>query len=220
MNINIDSEMTKYKIGYLDESEQNRATFYRVFKNDFTVIFFEDNSKIKTLEELLSQIDELGLDALAVDYKLADSGWVRYNGDEVINKIWDCKRYFPVFLLTSYTGEAIQKTENAFLVNEKDVLNNEKAYKLLIDKVKGAIKSYGKIVSKIQSRAKVLEQKQRDNSISEKDEHELINLHIEMSHIDPEANPLSADMLQTQNVKDIHEMVDLTRQLLNSINQK
>ena len=145
---NINRKMTKYKIGYLDKSEQNRATFYRVFKNDFTVIFFEDNSKIKTLEELLSQIDELGLDALAVDYKLADSGWVRYNGDEVINKIWDCKRYFPVFLLTSYTGEAIQKTENAFLVNEKDVLNKKKAYKLLIDKVKEAIKSYGKIVSK------------------------------------------------------------------------
>lgn len=45
MNINIDSEMTKYKIGYLDESEQNRATFYRVFKNDFTVIFLKTTVK-------------------------------------------------------------------------------------------------------------------------------------------------------------------------------
>jgi hypothetical protein len=211
----------KIKIGYLDESPGNRSTFLRLFKKDFDVTFFDDPIKISTLDKLVTQIDDSKIEALAVDYKLADGGWVDYNGDQVVDKLWECKRYFPVFILTSYTPEAIRKAKNAFLVNDKEVFTNENALNLLIIKIKSTVKSYHKIVSNKEKRIKALEDKQKETAggLSESEERELFKLHLEMSYIDSKANPISPEMLETKNVKELHNMVDLTRKLLDSINK-
>lgn len=211
----------KIKIGYLDESSGNRSTFLRLFKKDFDVTFFDDPIKISTLDKLVTQIDDSKIEALAVDYKLADGGWVDYNGDQVVDKLWECKRYFPVFILTSYTPEAIRKAKNAFLVNDKEVFTNENALNLLIIKIKSTVKSYHETVSNKEKRIKALEDKQKETAggLSESEERELFKLHLEMSYIDSKANPISPEMLETKNVKELHNMVDLTRKLLDSINK-
>lgn len=211
----------KIKIGYLDESPGNRTTFLRLFKNDFDVTFFDDNTKISTLDDLVSQIDESKIEALAVDYKLADGVWVDYNGDQVVDKLWECKRYFPVFILTSYAPEAVSKSKNAFLVNDKEIFTNEKALNMLINKIKSTVKSYHKTISNKEKRIKTLEDKQNESEegLSESEERELFKLHLEMSYIDAKANPISPEMLETKNVKELHNMVDLTRKLIDSINR-
>lgn len=210
------------KIGYLDEDSGNRSTFLRLFKKDFDVTFFDDPIKISTLDKLVTQIDDSKIEALAVDYKLADSGWVDYNGDQVVDKLWECKRYFPVFILTSYTPEAIRKARNAFLVNDKEIFTNKKALDLLINKIKSTVKSYHNMVSKKEERIKTLEEKQKvsDEGLSENEERELFKLHLEMSYIDSKSNPITPEMLETKNVKELHDMVDLTRKLLDSINRE
>lgn len=211
----------KIKIGYLDESSGNRSTFLRLFKKDFDVTFFDDPIKISTLDKLVTQIDDSKIEALAVDYKLADGGWVDYNGDQVVDKLWEYKRYFPVFILTSYTPEAIRKAKNAFLVNDKEVFTNENALNLLIIKIKSTVKSYPETVSNKEKRIKALEDKQKETAggLSESEERELFKLHLEMSYIDSKANPITPEMLETKNVKELHNMVDLTRKLLDSINK-
>lgn len=205
------------RLGYLDENKGNRNTFFRVFKKDFEVIMLEDNSKLESVDKVLEEIENLQLDVLAVDFRLADSGWVSFNGDEVVKAIWDKRRYFPVFMLTSYVNNALEKMDNVFLVNDKDGLSNDTMVAQLKKQISSSVDTYHRIIEEKNNRLKQLIVAQKSGQMSAEDEKELFMLNVEMNYIDPKGNPLSPDMMQTSSVNELHEMVDLTRALLKSI---
>ncbi len=208
------------RLGYLDENKGNRNTFYRVFKKDFDVVMLDDFAKVFTLDLLLEEIDKQEIQVLAVDYKLADSGMVQYDGDQVLDAINERKRYFPVFMMTSYVDAAIQKVNNTFLVNDKDGLNNPQTVELLKNQIAGSVESYHRIVKEKEQRVKTLEAKQDGaEGLTEEEEQELLNLHIEMTKIDPVANPLSPDKMQTSSLKDLKKTVSLSEEILKSLSK-
>ena len=204
------------KLGYLDENKGNRNTFYRIFKKDFEVVMLDDFAKVFTLDLLLEEIDKQEIQVLAVDYKLADSGVVQYDGDQVLEAINEHKRYFPVFMMTSYVDAAIHKVNNTFLVNDKDGLNDPKIVELLKSQIAGSVESYNRIVSEIEQRTRELETKQ-NTGLSKDEETELLNLHVELNKIDPKSNPLSPDMMQTGTMKDLRDAVSLSEKILRSL---
>lgn len=208
------------RLGYLDENKGNRNTFYRVFKKDFDVVMLDDFAKVFTLDLLLKEIDKQEIQVLAVDYKLADSGVVQYDGDQVLNAINERKRYFPVFMMTSYVDAAIQKVDNSFLVNDKDGLNNPQTVELLKNQIAGSVNSYHRILQEKEQRVKTLEAKQDSaEGLTDEEEKELLDLHIEMTKIDPVANPLSPDTMQTSSVKDLRKVVSLSEEILKSLSK-
>jgi DNA-binding NtrC family response regulator len=204
------------KLGYLDENKGNRNTFYRIFKKDFEVVMLDDFEKVFTLDLLLKEIDKQEIQVLAVDYKLADSGVVQYDGDQVLEAINEHKRYFPVFMMTSYVDAAIHKVNNTFLVNDKDGLSDPKIVELLKSQIAGSVESYNRIVSGIEQRTKELETKQ-NIGLSKAEETELLNLHVELNKIDPISNPLSPDKMQTEAIKDLRDTVALSEKILRSL---
>lgn len=206
------------RLGYLDEKKGNRNTFYRIFKNDFEVVMLDDFAKVFTLDMLLKEIDRKGIEVLAVDYKLSESGDVEYDGDQVLETINDRKRYFPVFLMTSYVDAAIKRVNNAFLVNDKEGLNNPETVELLKEQIKGSVESYKRIVANIEQRVRDLEAKQDSGEgLSNEEETELLDLHVELNKIDPAANPLSPDKMQTTAIKDLRNVVSLSEDILKSL---
>lgn len=205
------------RLGYLDEDKGNRNTFFRVFKKDFEVIMLEDNSKLATVDMVLEEIENLRLDVLAVDFRLADKGWVSYNGDEVIRAIWNKRRYFPVFMLTSYVDSALEKMDNVFLVNDKDGLSDAAMVAQLKKQITSAVDTYHRLIEEKNKRLKELVSIQKYGQISDEEERELFRLNVEMSYIDPKSNPITPDMMQTSSVKELHDMVDMTRTILRSI---
>lgn len=206
------------RLGYLDEKKGNRNTFYRIFKNDFEVVMLDDFAKVFTLDMLLKEIDRKGIEVLAVDYKLSESGDVEYDGDQVLETINDRKRYFPVFLMTSYVDAAIKRVNNAFLVNDKEGLNNPETVELLKEQIKGSVESYKRIVANIEQRVRDLEAKQDSGEgLSNEEETELLDLHVELNKIDPAANPLSPDKMQTTAIKDLRNVVSLSEEILKSL---
>lgn len=208
------------RLGYLDEDKGNRNTFYRIFKKDFEVVMLDDFAKVFTLDLLLAEIDKQEIQVLAVDYKLAEKGDVQYDGNQVLEAINERKRYFPVFMMTSYVDAAIQKVDNVFLVNDKDGLNDPKTVEMLKNQIKGSVESYHRIVNDIERRTKELEAKQdATEGLTEDEEKELLNLHFELSKIDPAANPLSPDKMQTKAVKDLRSIVSLSEEILKSLNK-
>ena len=204
------------RLGYLDENKGNRNTFYRIFKKDFEVVMLDDFEKVFTLDLLLKEIDKQEIQVLAVDYKLADSGVVQYDGDQVLEAINEHKRYFPVFMMTSYVDAAIHKVNNTFLVNDKDGLSDPKIVELLKSQIAGSVESYNRIVSGIEQRTKELETKQ-NTGLSKAEETELLNLHVELNKIDPISNPLSPDKMQTEAIKDLRDAVALSEKILRSL---
>lgn len=205
------------RLGYLDEAKWNRNTFFRVFKKDFEVIMLEDNSKLLSVDMVLAEIENLKLDVLAVDFRLADNGWVPFNGDEVVKAIWDKRRYFPVFMLTSYVDNALEKMENVFLVNDKDGLSDSTMVAQLKKQISSSVDTYHRIIDEKNKRFRELVEAQKSGQMKDEEEKELLRLNIEKNYMDPNSNPLTPDMMQTSSVKELHELVDLTRNLVKSI---
>ena len=207
------------RLGYLDEDKGNRNTFYRVFKKDFEVIMLDDNTRLNSADMVLDEIDRLELDVLAVDFRLADGGWVAFNGDEVVRVIWNRRRYFPVFMLTSYVNNALEKMDNVFLVNDKDRLSNNDSISLLKKQISSSVETFHRIIREKEEQLKQLVEKQKAGELTDKEEMDLLALNVEMNNIDPGSNPVSPDMMQTKSITDLHEMVDLARTLLKSIKE-
>ena len=207
------------RLGYLDEDKGNRNTFYRVFKKDFEVIMLDDNTRLNSADMVLDEIDRLELDVLAVDFRLADGGWVAFNGDEVVRVIWNRRSYFPVFMLTSYVNNALEKMDNVFLVNDKDCLSNNNSISILKKQISSSVETYHRIIREKEEQLKQLVEKQKAGELTDKEEIDLLALNVEMNNIDPGSNPMSPDMMQTKSITDLHEMVDLARTLLKSIKE-
>ena len=206
------------KLGYLDEDKGNRTTFARQFDKDFEVFMFEDMNRIASLEGLLEVLEDEQLDVLAVDYQLSGNGVPAYDGDEVVSFLEQRKKYFPVFMVTSYVDDALDKMNDVFLVNDKDRLDDDAYRNDLIDKVKKAVDSYHRRIEAIEKTTMALESKQKtENGLTSEEEKLLMQLHMDLNAIDSKANPISAELLQTSSLKDLAELVKNSRILLDSI---
>lgn len=53
---------------------------------------------------------------------MAESGVVTYNGNEVVDMLYERKRYFPVFMITSHITRAMNNMNDVFLINDKDCI--------------------------------------------------------------------------------------------------
>lgn len=159
-----------------------------------------------------------GLDALAIDFQLAGSGILSYNGDEVVEYFDKNKKYFPVFMVTSYVSDALQSMYDVYLINDKEKVENDEYRGQLIVNVKNSIIAYQRRVSAIENKAKSLEEKQSSiDGLTSDEEKELLNLHLKLNAIDPKANPVSAEQLQTKPLKELQELVKNSRELLKSL---
>ena len=207
-----------YKLGYLDDDKGNRTSFARQFEKDFDLYVVEDLNEVMTFEDLMEVVEKENLDALAIDFQLAATGDIPYNGDEVVEYFNKHKKYFPVFMVTSYVSDALNRMYDVYLVNDKGKVENDEYRGQLIQNVNNSIVAYQRRISAIQDKAMTLEEKQKtDEGLSLEEEQELLNLHLELNAIDPKANPVSAEQLQTKPLRELQELVQNSRKLLNSI---
>lgn len=207
-----------YKLGYLDDDKGNRTSFARQFEKDFDLYVVEDLNEVMTFEDLMEVVEKEGLDALAIDFQLAASGDIPYNGDEVVEYFNKHKKYFPVFMVTSYVSDALNRMYDVYLVNDKGKVENDEYRGQLIQNINNSIVAYQRRISAIQDKAMTLEEKQKtDEGLSLEEEQELLNLHLELNAIDPKANPVSAEQLQTKPLKELQELVQNSRKLLKSL---
>lgn len=203
-----------YKLGYLDDDQGNRTSFARQFEKDFDLYMVEDLNKVSTLQSLLEMVETKGLDALAIDFQLAGSGIISYNGDEVVEYFDKNKKYFPVFMVTSYVSDALQSMYDVYLINDKEKVGNDEYRGQLIVNVQNSIIAYQRRVSTIENKAKSLEKKQSSiDGLTSDEEKELLNLHLKLNAIDPKANPVSAEQLQTKPLKELQELVKNSREI-------
>ena len=138
--------------------------------------------------------------------------------DGVVEYFNKHKKYFPVFMVTSYVSDALNRMYDVYLVNDKGKVENDEYRGQLILNVNNSIVAYQRRISAIQDKAMTLEEKQKtDEGLSLEEEQELLNLHLELNAIDPKANPVSAEQLQTKPLSELQELVQNSRKLLNSI---
>ena len=198
----------KYRIGYLDEDEGYQAKFYQAFKNEFDIKILPIEN-INNVYDVLRFINDEELDALVVDYRLADSGQLTFNGDSVVDLINSQKKYFPLVMLTSYAQDAIAHMEDVYIVKDKEEL--ESSANLFLKQLETAIDRYQTKIITAENKIKELSEKK---VLSIQEEEELLRLHIFMNEVDPEANQLPASLLTSSAINNISDLVKESKELL------
>lgn len=198
----------KYRIGYLDEDEGYQAKFYQAFKNEFDIKILPIEN-INNVYDVLRFINDEELDALVVDYRLADSGQLTFNGDSVVDLINSQKKYFPLVMLTSYAQDAIANMEDVYIVKDKEEI--ESSANLFLKQLETAIDRYQTKIITAENKIKELSEKK---VLSIQEEEELLRLHIFMNEVDPEANQLPASLLTSSAINNISDLVKESKELL------
>ena len=198
----------KYRIGYLDEDEGYQAKFYQAFKNEFDIKILPIEN-INNVYDVLRFINDEELDALVVDYRLADSGQLTFNGDSVVDLINSQKKYFPLVMLTSYAQDAIAHMEDVYIVKDKEEI--ESSANLFLKQLETAIDRYQTKIITAENKIKELSEKK---VLSIQEEEELLRLHIFMNEVDPEANQLPASLLTSSAINNISDLVKEYKELL------
>lgn len=198
----------KYRIGYLDEDEGYQAKFYQAFKNEFDIKILPIEN-INNVYDVLRFINDEELDALVVDYRLADSGQLTFNGDSVVDLINSQKKYFPLVMLTSYAQDAIAHMEDVYIVKDKEEI--ESSANLFLKQLETAIDRYQTKIITAENKIKELSEKK---VLSIQEEEELLRLHIFMNEVDPEANQLPASSLTSSAINNISDLVKESKELL------
>ena len=198
----------KYRIGYLDEDEGYQAKFYQAFKNEFDIKILPIEN-INNVYDVLRFINDEELDALVVDYRLADSGQLTFNGDSVVDLINSQKKYFPLVMLTSYAQDARAHMEDVYIVKDKEEI--ESSANLFLKQLETAIDRYQTKIITAENKIKELSEKK---VLSIQEEEELLRLHIFMNEVDPEANQLPASLLTSSAINNISDLVKESKELL------
>ena len=198
----------KYRIGYLDEDEGYQAKFYQAFKNEFDIKILPIEN-INNVYDVLRFINDEELDALVVDYRLADSGQLTFNGDSVVDLINSQTKYFPLVMLTSYAQDAIAHMEDVYIVKDKEEI--ESSANLFLKQLETAIDRYQTKIITAENKIKELSEKK---VLSIQEEEELLRLHIFMNEVDPEANQLPASLLTSSAINNISDLVKESKELL------
>ena len=198
----------KYRRGYLDEDEGYQAKFYQAFKNEFDIKILPIEN-INNVYDVLRFINDEELDALVVDYRLADSGQLTFNGDSVVDLINSQKKYFPLVMLTSYAQDAIAHMEDVYIVKDKEEI--ESSANLFLKQLETAIDRYQTKIITAENKIKELSEKK---VLSIQEEEELLRLHIFMNEVDPEANQLPASLLTSSAINNISDLVKESKELL------
>ena len=198
----------KYRIGYLDEDEGYQAKFYQAFKNEFDIKILPIEN-INNVYDVLRFINDEELDALVVDYRLADSGQLTFNGDSVVDLINSQKKYFPLVMLTSYAQDAIAHMEDVYIVKDKEEI--ESSANLFLKQLETAIDRYQTKIITAENKIKELSEKK---VLSIQEEEELLRLHIFMNEVDPEANQLPASLLTSSAINNISDLVKESKEVL------
>ncbi|HRH48672.1 MAG TPA: hypothetical protein PLP23_07970 [Panacibacter sp.] len=151
--------MTKYKVAYIDEFPEDVREFQRFASDIFEVIPL---TPIADLEELVSKIFEIYVDAVVVDHNLIEydiTSTINYQGNDVVDKLQEKVEDFPIFVLTSYDEDAIDENEDARIVFEKKIMYASKEQKDVYD---SGIKFKKLIVKQIEKYKSRIEENQKE----------------------------------------------------------
>jgi hypothetical protein len=114
--------MSKFKVAYIDEVSEDIREFQRFADDFFETIPIQAFGE---LDDLYALILENHVDAVVVDHNLIEydkTNTINYEGNDVVNKILETQDGFPVFVLTAYDEDAIDKNDDAKIVFEKRIM--------------------------------------------------------------------------------------------------
>jgi hypothetical protein len=178
-----------YKIGYIDEDNQQVKRFTRNLRSHGFEVIGYDFYKNMTPESLMEQVYNSDVDLLMIDYKLKESNIVGFNGDVIENLIYNTKPLFPHIIFTSDVDQAEAHVEDwkiiydkgdVFVEDEADTTNSERFVKMLTR----SIEQYKKYIESRKEALSILLQKSESEGLNAAEKNEALSLQDELNNLD------------------------------------
>ena len=208
----------KYKIAFLDESNQWLNTFYHSFKKDFEVELVKIDGTVE-IDKLISDLFEKELDAIVTDYLLEEEGNVAFNGNLIVDTIRNQRPHFPLIMLTAHQSQAINHMDDVHIIYGKEILDGESddELKLFKTKINSNIEHYYSKLTNTRTRIEQLSAKKNSESLEMTEEDELTRLLILMDEFEPEGKDMPANLILPASITKLNEFVTETRALLQEL---
>jgi hypothetical protein len=181
----------KYKIGYIDEDENQVKKYRKRFRNFGIEIIGYEFHKGMTLEELMEQVYQSDIDLLMIDYKLDESSKVVFNGEAVEREIYNQKPLFPHIIFTNKRDDAEHFVDDWKIIFSKEEIPNKKDDDYNEDKTKHfittLIKSIEQYKNLIQTKKKEIAKlllKGEKEGLNSSEQNSLISLQRELGGLD------------------------------------
>jgi Skp family chaperone for outer membrane proteins len=208
----------KYKIGYIDEDEADVDKFKRFARNDFVINAF-DLDMNTTLNSLFQDVLKSEVSALVIDYRLRETNIIKFNGDEVVNKVKEELHDFPLFILTSHEDDALDAVEDVNIVYEKDLMDDNKG-KMLIKRIKTKIEHYYKNLKNAEKELLDLIDKKDKDGLTALEEDRLIELDDFLQHSVCKKDRIPNFLKKQEGFEKLNALINKTEELLKEIKGK
>lgn len=207
-----------YKIGYVDEDEGQRNSFYQYLKNDFEVALFEITEESE-VESLVDEIFNSGLDILVLDFRLVETGLVDFNADQLVDSIQDRNLYYPLVVLTSHETDALDHLTNANLVNGKEEMLGSKV-EIFKQKLNKIASSYKTRISDAETELAKLEEKRLSEGLEPDQESMYVDINNFLDNTVAAKGHISRTFYSEDTNKKLDELISKTEEMLNKIPNK
>jgi hypothetical protein len=127
--------MTLPSIAYVDEQPDERDNF---FADAYDSELFDEIHLVHPkadISETVSELLELGIEALITDFNLADAAPINYSGEDLVAQYLKIRAGFPCFIRTSYEEEALNTSADVNRIYSKDVRQMEHAGRPLFHRI-------------------------------------------------------------------------------------
>src|SRR6185437_9849855 len=211
----------KYKIAYLDESDQWLNTFYHTFKKDFEIVLIKIDGSLG-IDEIITKLFSDNIDAIVSDYLLEEEGNGSFNRNKIVQALKAHRPYFPIIMLTAHESQAINHMDDVHIIYGKHILDGENDYELNLfkAKIKSNIEHYYTKFSSTQKRIEELAKKKNSGGLQLSEEEELTRLLILMDELEPEGKDMPANLLSQGSITKLNEFVAETKALLEELKKQ
>jgi hypothetical protein len=211
----------KYKIAYIDEDKGWINTFYHTFKNDFEIerVLIDSSSSV---DSILGNLFSIGINAVVTDYLLKENADVSFNGNKIVEELKLLRPHFPVVMLTSFTSQAINHSNDVHIIYSKDILTiedekDEEELDVLRKKISSNISNYYKKIENTNNDIEKLIEKRINEGLSVSEEEKLTKLFILFDELNPEGKELPANLVDRNSISKLNEFVNETKEVLKQL---
>ena len=204
-----------FTIGYLDEEEQWKLMFRNSLKSDFNIVLLDLPEKASDIWQI---VEEKDLDALGVDFRLYESGMVTYNGNDIVKEVLRHNLHLPVFIITSYEGDAIELCEDIYIVRGKEMLTDK--LPLFKKMLLSAINTYKHRISEADETVLEINRKlEKGEKLSTDEEEKRFKAERFLAELNvPDSFDLN--MLTSAYSTQLQSLIDAANKIVDSINSK
>ncbi|AEE51085.1 hypothetical protein [Haliscomenobacter hydrossis] len=204
-----------YRVGYVDEDGGQKSTFFNTLKDDFEVKLFDITEETDS-ESLVEAILASSLDVLVLDFLLDETGLVDFNADELIEKIQEVNKHYPLIILTSREVDALDQIPDANLINGKEemLVNKIDIFKQKLNKIAS---NYKASIGNAQKELEHLEEKREEKGLEPNEEDRYVELNLYLDQTVAAKNHISRTFYSEDTNKKLDELIAKTEELINKI---